>query len=93
MRDHAAWWAEHRSAEQAARWLTGFEEALESLQQKASRCGLARENDSFPFELRQLHYGLSRRPTHRAVFEIRGDEVVIHAIRHLAQADITPEDI
>lgn len=29
----------------------------------------------------------------RAIFEIRGDTVYVHAIRHLAQGDVTPESV
>lgn len=36
-------------------------------------------------ELHELHFGLRNKPTHRAVFEIRGDEVIVHSVRHLAQ--------
>lgn len=54
---------------------------------------MAHENDAFPFCVRQLVYGLGRTKTHRALFEVRDDRVVIFAIRHLAQADVTPEDL
>lgn len=42
--------------------------------------------------IRQLLYGVSRRKTHRAVFEIRAGEVIIHAIRHLAQDELLPDE-
>ena len=91
--ESAAWWAEHRSPVQASRWLEGFEKAIASLEDNPERCGLARENDAFPFTLRQLPYGLGTKNTHRAVFEIRSNEVIVYAIRHLAQADLTTNDI
>lgn len=84
----AAWWAKNRSSEQASRWLDGFESALSALSKHPASHPLARENDAFPFEVRQMLYGLGRRFTHRAVFEIRGDCVFVYAIRHLAQAPI-----
>jgi len=43
--------------------------------------------------LRQLVFGLGANKTHRAVFEVRDNEVIVHAVRHLAQSDITPESI
>jgi hypothetical protein len=52
-----------------------------------------RENDTFAYEVRQLAYGLGRRFTHRAVFTIRENDIVILAIRHLAQSDILPDDV
>jgi plasmid stabilization system protein ParE len=89
----ARWWAINRSAEQAARWLDGFEEALASLENEPERFSTARENDAFPFTVRQLPYGLGRKKTHRAVFEVRGNQVIVHSIRHLAQDDLAPENL
>jgi len=87
------WWARHRSAVQAARWYAGFSAAIDSLAENPDRCPLARENGLFPYELRELHYGLGSRPTHRAVFTIRPDAIVILTIRHVAQKDLTAEDL
>jgi plasmid stabilization system protein ParE len=91
--DQALWWSQHRSTEQALRWLDGFEVALASLSERADRCGLARESAAFDSPMKELHYGVRGRATHRAVFEIRGDEVIVHSIRHLAQRDLTPDDM
>ena len=91
--ESASWWSRNRSPEQASRWLDGFEEALRSLEDNPERCSLARENKAFPFTVRQFLYGLGRKKTHRAVFEVRGSEVIVYAIRHLAQQDLTPGDI
>jgi len=90
----ALWWSEHRNLDQALRWLEGFESAIQSLTENPARVGFARENDAFPFGLRQLNYGLGKHPTHRAVFEIHEDStVLVHAIRHLAQDEISPDEI
>lgn len=88
----ALWWAENRSADQALRWLEGFEEAIRSLARDPDKHALARENDQYAFPLYQLHYGVSRKPTHRAVFRIAGDTVEVLTIRHLAQRDLNPGD-
>jgi plasmid stabilization system protein ParE len=89
----ARWWAEHRSVKQAKRWYDGFVAAFESLQEKPEHCALARENDNFPVTIRELHYGLASKPTHRAIFVVRPDRVVVYSIRHLAQRDITADDL
>jgi plasmid stabilization system protein ParE len=91
--EQAIWWSEHRSAEQAFRWLEGFEQALASLADNPERFNVARESDAFDQVIRELHYGLRSKATHRAVFEVRGDEVIVHCVRHLARRDLTPEDI
>ena len=93
MLEQALWWSEKRSAEQAFNWLEGFEQALASLGHDPERCSVARERNAFDFILRELHYGLRNKATHRAVFEVRGDEVIVYSVRHLAQRELTPVDI
>lgn len=89
----AVWWAENRSLEQARSWLEGFEAAIQSLAENPEKHALAREDELFPFSLRQLLYGRGPKPTHRAIFRIRDDEVIIYGIRHLAQRDVSPKDV
>lgn len=89
----ARWWAEHRSAEQAARWLAGMERTIASLGADAERFPFADEATSVGLPLRESPFGLSGRPTHRLVFEVEDDRVILYAIRHLAQRDLTPDDI
>jgi len=86
-----AWYAE-RSQSAADAWYNGFLDALASLQQNPARCPPAHENPRFPIDLRQLNYGSGRRLTHRILFTIRPDTVVIYAVRHVAQQDWRPED-
>ncbi len=56
---------------------------------------MARESDLYdmPYPVRQLLYGLGKKLTHRAVFEIRGDTVYVVAVRHLAQDDLSSEEL
>ena len=89
----AHWWAAHRSIEQAERWLDGFEQALAGLAENPQPYPTAPENDLYdlPYPVQQLLYGIGKRLTHRAVFEVRQDTVFVVAIRHLAQDDLSPE--
>lgn len=91
----ALWWSENRSEQQAALWLEGFQSAIKRLATNPERYGKARESDQyeFAFPVRQLLYGLSNKPTHRALFQIRANTVYVVAIRHLAERDVTPGDI
>jgi plasmid stabilization system protein ParE len=90
----ARWWAEHRSLEQAVRWLDGFEAAIAGLSENPEQHRLARENEFYilPYPARQLLYAIGDKPTHRAVFEIRGSTVFVIAIRHLAQDDLAKNE-
>ena len=91
--DSCQWWAENRSVEQAGRWRNEFLAALESLAEHPSRCPLASDCNNFPFEVRELRFGLGRKPTHRALFTIRPDMVYVFLIRHLTQRAVTPDDV
>jgi plasmid stabilization system protein ParE len=87
------WWAENRSKGQADRWYAGLAKAIADLSENPERHSQSRERDRFPYEIRDLLFGLGRRPTHRAVFTIRGEEVVVLTVRHVAQQDLSPDDI
>ena len=90
----AEWWAENREPIQAARWFVGFDAKIKGLANNPHSWSIADENVIFPYEIRQLNFGLSSRPTHRAVFTIVEPNVVlVLTIRHLAQDRITPEEI
>lgn len=92
MRQAADWYRDKDAAVGAA-WLDGLERTLQSLQVSAERCGLARESDRFPYELRELYYGSGRKKTNRVLFHIKEDEIVIVGIRHFAQDDLTADDV
>jgi plasmid stabilization system protein ParE len=87
------WWATHRSKRQADRWYTGLASAIADLSDNPKRHAISRKRDRFPYEIRDLLFGLGSRPTRRAVFTIRGNQVVILTIRHVAREDLSPEDV
>jgi plasmid stabilization system protein ParE len=74
-------------------WYSGFIAALEGLRANPRICSIARESDRAAVRLRELHYGSGKRTTLRAIFEIHGEEVRIHAIRHVAQRDVSPDEL
>jgi len=88
-----AWWQEHRSAAQAERWYEKIKPAIATLAEHPDRCPISPETELHPTGLRQLHFGLSRKRTHRIVFTIQGDEVWVLRVRHHAQQDLGADDI
>jgi plasmid stabilization system protein ParE len=78
---------------EASRWLEGMESAIQSLAEHAERFPLATESTEFDFPLRQMSFGVSRRPTHRVLFSVHDDRVLVYAVRHLARQDLTPDDL
>jgi plasmid stabilization system protein ParE len=87
------WWAAHRSQQQAIRWHKACIRALRSLQSNPQRWPLSREAPAFPFPIRDRHFGIGRRPTHRIVFRVVVNEVHVLLLRHVAQRDITLDDL
>lgn len=89
----AAWWARERSVEQAQRWYQGIRATIAGLTNSPERCATAAEQRQFPYALRELHFGLGSRPTHRVLFTIVKDTVIVLTIRHTARGSIGPDDI
>lgn len=85
--DHIA----SKAPQAALRWYQGFVKSILQIGENPNRFGVIRERQSFPSELRQLLYG--RRRNYRAIFTIRDDRVVVLAIRHAAQDDLTMDDL
>lgn len=74
---NALWWAEKHSPEQAITWERAMYDQIRELETMPQRHGLARENDEFPFELRQKLLGTGKRPSYRALFCIEESTVVV----------------
>jgi plasmid stabilization system protein ParE len=85
------WWAKYRSVEQAVRWYERFLKIALTLESNPERHGLAPENDRFSENIRQLNFGIGRKPTHRLIYTVRAEKVVVLRVRHLAQQPIEPE--
>lgn len=93
LQDAHDWWAEHRSAEQAGRWYAGIRDAIQALRNKPERSSAATESDLLAEGIRQRLFGLGRRATHRIVFAIDGNTVVVLRVRHTSQDALTLEDL
>jgi plasmid stabilization system protein ParE len=82
------WLVEQGAGETGLLWFQGLRNAINSLNAFPERCMLARENDSVPFDLRQLLYG--RKPhVYRILFTIERDTVYILRVRHGRQNPIS----
>ena len=80
---------ELQSTSAAHLWAAGLMDAIYSLKQFPHRCQFARENEFFPFEIRQLLYGTGTR-IYRILFHIKDDSVNILHIRHSFQDTLRP---
>lgn len=90
--DEACGWLAARSPEAAARWLDSMFAAIQTLESNPERCGLAPENDSVDYEIRQLLCG-RRQNVYRALFTIQAGVVRILHVRHAARTFLTVEDL
>lgn len=83
------------SPDQARQWYDGLLKAIESLSTLPNRCSLAKENEYFSQEIRQLLYG-KKRNVYRILFTVleESSTVRILHIRHSSQSVIgeAPED-
>ncbi len=94
LRSVAKWYLEtSQSIDIAVAWHDGFLEALDSLKNNPFRGPVASESDAFDFELREIHYGSGKRPTHRALYRIVGETVEVLSIRHHAQRPLKRGDL
>lgn len=89
----AAWWAENRSLAQAAKWLRQINLAITALAGACERFPHAPESKRFARPLYQMNFGISSKPTHRVVFAVFDERVLIYAVRHLAQRPLTADDL
>ena len=80
------------SLHEALKWYDSVYEQLNELLAFPESHGLAAENNSFPYELREKLVGGKKR-TYRAIFTIAGSEVRVLTVRRAAQRAITPDDI
>lgn len=94
IRRNARWWADHHSVEQAIAWYELAIASMESLETLPLRHGLSRENEDFPYEIRDLLFGLGPNPTsYRAVFTIVENVVHVLTVQRSAQDALRPDDI
>lgn len=80
-----------RSPAAARRLHASYLDALARLRDFPLSCGFAYENTKSPEELRHLLFGDNPKRRYRALFTVRGDEVVILAIRAPGERPINPQ--
>ncbi len=86
-------WYRQNAPQVAADWFNGWSDALDDLTHEPERFPLAHESHLFPFPLHQMLYGVGKRKTHRALFVVRPETVVVLSIRHVSQRDVTPDEL
>ena len=79
---NATWWSVHHSPDQAVVWENAIYDQIEELRTMPHRHGLARENDEFPYEVRQQLLGTGRQSSYRALFRI--EENIVYVLEFLA---------
>jgi len=86
-------WYEKNAPHVAKAWYEGFRAKLRSLSTDPMRFLMAHEDYDLNRGLREVLYGMGRRITHRAIFEVEGDLITVLAMRHVAQADVKDSDL
>lgn len=93
IQENYRWWYVNRSQEQAIRWYVALYNSIENLRDVSDRCPLASEAESLETPIRQLSFGLGRLPSHRVIFVIADQQVVVLRVRHVSQSDLTRNDL
>lgn len=91
--DEALQWYEARSLDAAHKWVAAVELALDRLERDPHRYPRAAEDGLLPAPIHQYAFGGGRKLTHRMVYAIRPDAVVVHSIRHLSQDALSLDDL
>lgn len=93
--ENADWWAEHRSVDQARRWKEEVKLQILRLPESAPQCPHSRENGRplFKYELWDKLVGLGRGTSHRIVFTIQSETIIVLAVRSAGQDDLMPNDL
>jgi len=86
VKEGAAWWADRHSAEQAQRWHHALLDRIETLAINPERFAVVPEFKRQGPVVREMPFGVGRRPTHRILFQILPDGIVeVFTIWHGAQ--------
>lgn len=91
IRIHHAWMQKNLSRSSAEKWSDGVVARIQTLENDSAMWPLADEASVLDFELRVILYRRGRH-VHRILFEIDGEYVVVHRVRHAAQDTLTPDD-
>jgi plasmid stabilization system protein ParE len=87
------WWSENRSDEQAKRWYKEIQLAIGSLKRMPERCPAVPETKLSIAGVKELYVGIGKHPTHRIVFVVDSDQVVILRVRHHGQDALGTGDV
>jgi len=82
----ADWWATNHSAKQAERWYNSIHHAIQTLSEIPERCPLAAENEFTDREIRNLLFGVSSKPTHRVIFYLDEQDVIVVRVIHTSRS-------
>lgn len=86
------WWVVNDLSNKPIAGTPEFAKRSTRLQSSLSVAVLQRNGD-FPYDLRELHFGLRSRPSHRVLFTITGTTVIVLTVRHVAQQAVQPNDL
>ncbi len=84
---------EARSPQGAEHWKQAFKDGISRVQDNPGQFGVAPENESTEFELRQLPFRTAKGHRYRAVFTVLDGDVLILRIRGPGQPSLRPDEM
>ncbi len=87
-------WYEKQSTSSVEKWIDAVGLMLDQLEHDPCRFPRANDDGILPVPLQECYFGAGHRRTHRFVYTVRPNRlVIVYAIRHLAQHTLSPGDI
>ena len=76
------WWRDNRSPDQAREWYEKIFVEMQTLQHMPERCSKAPEAIRVGRNIRQFHFTIGHRITHRIVFLVEAESVKVLRVRN-----------
>ncbi len=93
IRDHLNWQTANVSAQSAEVWIQELLRQTDVIIENLLAWPLARASQRLDVDLRESHVVIRRQKTHRILFTMIASTVEIVALRHVARADLTFDDL
>lgn len=93
IRRNFQWWSDNHSPTQARTWMLGIRAAILALETMPERYGYADEKALRQEGIRQMGFGVGNRSTHRVIYAVMQDEVIIYRVRAGRQDQISTDDL
>lgn len=88
------WWATNHSTQKGAlEWHLIVQSQIRLIGSHSESYPPSRENEDFPYEIRDALIGKGKRGSYRAVFTVKDDTIVVLRVLRASQGQLRPVDV